>query len=103
MTRRKRVLFVGEAVTLAHVGRPVTLARALDRAVYEVMLACDPRVHGLLQAEGLPLIPLRSISPERFLSALAKGRPVFSAATLAGYVADELKLFDETQPDVVVG
>jgi UDP:flavonoid glycosyltransferase YjiC (YdhE family) len=103
MTGRKRVLFVGEAVTLAHVGRPLTLARALDPARYEVMLACDPRVHGLLQAEGLPLVPLPSISAESFLAALAEGRPLFSAATLARYVEDELRLFDETRPDAVVG
>ncbi|RXL56259.1 hypothetical protein EO238_33760, partial [Citrobacter sp. AAK_AS5] len=43
ISARKRILFVGEAVTLAHVVRPAVLARALDPSRYEVVLACDER------------------------------------------------------------
>jgi hypothetical protein len=40
---RRRILFVGEAVTLAHIVRPVVLAQALDPAQYAITLACDDR------------------------------------------------------------
>ena len=40
-TRRPRVLFIAEAVTLAHVARAVTLAGGLDSYRYEVILAYD--------------------------------------------------------------
>lgn len=41
--RRRRILFVAEAVTLAHVVRPFALAQSLDPSRYEVHFACDPR------------------------------------------------------------
>jgi UDP:flavonoid glycosyltransferase YjiC (YdhE family) len=44
---RRRVLFVGEAVTLAHIVQPVVLAQALDPAQYAITLACDARYLGL--------------------------------------------------------
>jgi UDP:flavonoid glycosyltransferase YjiC (YdhE family) len=39
---RKKILFVAEAVTLAHVGRPLALAQMLDRQRYDVHFACAP-------------------------------------------------------------
>ena len=40
---RRRVLLVGEAVTLAHVARPIALARKLVARGYRPILAADPR------------------------------------------------------------
>lgn len=48
VARRQRILFVGEAATLAHVVRPFVLARSLDPSRYEVHFACDPRFNKLL-------------------------------------------------------
>ena len=42
-TGKPRILFVAEAVTLAHVARPAVLAQSLDRDVYEVFFATDLR------------------------------------------------------------
>src|SRR5690606_21714330 len=42
-SRRPRILFVAEAVTLAHVARPMMLAQRLDPARYDVSLATDGR------------------------------------------------------------
>ncbi len=52
MSSPKRVLFFAEAVTLAHVARPITLAKGLDPTRYEVVMACDPRCQQFLQAQG---------------------------------------------------
>ena len=40
---RVRVLFIGEAATLAHVARPLALAAALPKHRYEVVLATPER------------------------------------------------------------
>jgi len=44
---KPRILFVAEAVTLAHVARPAVLAQALDRDVYEVFFATASRYNEL--------------------------------------------------------
>jgi UDP:flavonoid glycosyltransferase YjiC (YdhE family) len=95
-------LFVAEAVTLAHVGRPLALARTLDRQRYEVHFACAP---GYEQFFSTPLRhwPLTSISSARFLAALAAGKPVYDARTLHQYVLDDMRLLQAVRPDVVIG
>lgn len=101
--RKPRILFIGEAVTLAHVARPFALARSLDPAQYDVVFACDPRYNKLLGPLPFPWRPLHTIPSERFLDALARGNPLYDAATLRGYVEEDLALLREVQPDVVVG
>jgi UDP:flavonoid glycosyltransferase YjiC (YdhE family) len=102
-SRRLRVLFLAEAATLAHVARPVVLARSLDPALFEVDFAWCPRF-----AKAFGELPFRvhtidSMPSERFLDALARGTPLYDAETLRGYVRDDLALLDKVRPDVVVG
>lgn len=99
---RRRVLFFGEGVTLAHVGRPFALARALGSERFEAVVACPARYHGLAPA-GLRLLPLESQSPEEFNARLADGRRLYTEARLERYVAEDLRLIEEVRPDVVVG
>ena len=94
---------MAEAVTLAHVGRPLALARTLDRTRYEVHLACAHGYEPFVRHESLRSWPLHSISSEQFLAALAAGKPVYDAATLRAYVRDDLKLLREVKPDLVIG
>jgi UDP:flavonoid glycosyltransferase YjiC (YdhE family) len=101
--RKRRILFLAEAVTLAHVARPFALACALDPEAYEVYLACDPRYRHLFPASTFTWRPLSSISVERFLDALAKGQRLYDVPTLHGYVEEDLKLLQELRPDAVVG
>ncbi len=100
--RRVRVLFVGEAVTLAHVTRPLVLARALDPRTFEVSVAWDARYNALLGTLP-PYREIDSIPSARFLASLAKGAPLYDVDTLLGYVTADLRLLDEVKPDVVVG
>jgi UDP:flavonoid glycosyltransferase YjiC (YdhE family) len=99
----KRVLFAGEAVTLAHVARCVTLARALDPDAYDVHLAWDPRYDGVLGTQPFPHTPLWTIPGRRFAAALSRGTPIYREADLVRYVTEDLALFDRVRPDVVVG
>jgi UDP:flavonoid glycosyltransferase YjiC (YdhE family) len=101
--RRPRVLFVGEAVSLAHVARPFTLARALHAEQYDVHLACDPRFNQLLGPLPFPHHPITTISCDRFREALARGQPIYDTQTLRDYVAEDRKLLAAVSPDFVVG
>lgn len=100
---KRLILFIAEAVTLAHLARPLALALGLDPARYEIVVACDPRCRWLTDKYPLDVRPIASISGEAFLRALAWGRPVYSAAMLRAYVGDDLRLLGEVRPDLVVG
>ena len=100
---RRRIAIFAEAVTLAHVARPLALARGLDAERYDVTFVCDPRYADFLAAEPWRIHWIDSISGERFRDALAKGRPIYDAATLQRYVDDDLAVIDAVRPDVVVG
>lgn len=101
--RRLRVLMFAEAVTLAHVARPLALARALEGTRFDVVVACDPRYAELTAAARHPVEALSSIPGAQFTEALAKGNPVYNLATLEAYVAEDLQLIRRIEPDLVVG
>ena len=102
-TQRWRVLFFAEAVTLAHVARPITLARALDPERFEVVLACHPRYLELFPDIEFRQINIDSITSEAFLAALANGRRVYSRRQLELYVEEDLKIIDTIKPDLIIG
>lgn len=102
-TRRKRILFVAEAVTLAHAARPVCLARSLDPQRYEIVLAWDPRYKHLFGELSFPTRVIRSVATENFLGNLARGNPVYDVATLRTYVREDLEILAQTRPDLVIG
>lgn len=97
------VLFFAEAVTLAHVARPVLLAEALDPGRFAVHFAHCPRYRSLLG--DLPFTEHRidSIAPEQFTEALAKGEPLYNRDTLVGYVEQDLEVIARVKPDIIVG
>lgn len=101
--RRPRVLFVAEAVTLAHVARPVALARTLNPDLYDVTLAVSPRYRDLIKNLDFGVFPIRSIPTSQFLEALDKGRPLYDLQTLRDYVRDDLETIRSTSPDVIIG
>jgi UDP:flavonoid glycosyltransferase YjiC (YdhE family) len=100
---RQKILFIAEAVTLAHVGRAITLAKALDPRQYEVHFACADGYDFCFHDCHFTRWQIRSISSERFLTALAEGNPVYDEATLSRYVEEDLALLARVGPDVVVG
>ncbi|BBX72809.1 glycosyltransferase [Mycobacterium shinjukuense] len=101
-TRRRRILFIAEAVTLAHVVRPLVLARSLDPSRYEVHFACDPRYNKLLGTLPFPHHPIGTIPSERFLGNVAQGR-FYTGRTLRRYVEEDSRVLAAVAPDLVVG
>lgn len=100
---RKKILFLAEAVTLAHVGRPLALAAQLPRQRFDIACACSKAYAPFFDGSGLPRHDIDSIGGAQFLRALAEGKPVYDTATLASYVDDDLRLLRLLRPDVVIG
>ena len=100
---RPRVLFVGEAVTLAHPARAFALAQGIERQGFTPILAVDPRFSGLFPPSNWQTEEIHSISTGSFLTALANGSPIYDLATLRAYVEEDLTLMRKTKPSVVVG
>ena len=101
--RTRRVLFFAEAVTLAHVARPIVLARALESTGCQPVMACDPRSCRFIEGEDWQTLPLHSISGAQFLQALDRGSPVYDLATLRDYLVEDLRLIQSVKPDLIVG
>ncbi len=97
------ILLVAEAVTLAHFARILTLAKALDPDLYEVVVASDPRYSYLEGPLGCAFHPIRSIPSAEFTQALARGKPLYDVKTLTQYVENDLALLDRVKPDLLVG
>ncbi len=98
-----RVLFFSEAVTLAHLARPLVLAQSLNRANYEIQFAVDSRYRQFIDEASLDCRPIHSLSSEQFLQALSRGAPLYDARTLGNYVREDRELIEAFKPDVVVG
>lgn len=101
--RRIRVLFFAEAVTLAHVARPVVLAGNLDPERYEVHFAWHPRYRALFEPMPFHEHRIFSIEPGQFTAALARGSVLYDVPVLESYVREDLRLLREVEPDLVVG
>lgn len=102
-SQKPRVLFVAEAVTLAHVARAVALARTLDQDRYEVHLACDPRYHPLFEDVPATVHSIVTISGRHFQDRLRRGDPLYRPEELHRYVEDDLRLLTRLHPDAVIG
>ena len=103
MTRKRRVLFLAEPATLAHVVRPLVLATALDLNQYDVTFATGSDFRDLTADAGIKSRPLWSIGSKAYLAAVSAGRPVFPYRVLQRYVAEDLRHIAEIKPDLVVG
>lgn len=102
-TAPKRILFFAEAASLAHVTRPLVLAKAFPAPEWEIHFATDQAFEFCLTGLRSERHALRCIPPATFLRRLELGQPLYSQEELERYVADDLALIDHVKPDVVAG
>lgn len=100
---RRKLLFVTENITLAQVVRLATLARGLPSEEYEVHFACSDFDPLVFEGTTFQRWPLFTIDKEQGFKALAKGERMYDQKTLERYVADERRVLDQVQPEVVIG
>lgn len=100
---KPKILFISEAVSLAHVARPSVLASALAPDKFDIHFASNGQYS--LCHDGQPWTHhhLPSISSPVFLKRLAAGNPLYSLAELAHYIKDDLDLISAVKPDLIVG
>jgi len=100
---RHRILFFAEAVTLAHVARPMLLAQSLDAEKFDITVACDPRYQSLFSAPKIRQAPIKTIPGEQFLAALASGSPLYDQTTLREYIKEDLDVINQFKPQLIIG
>lgn len=98
-----KVLFFAEGATLAHVARPLLLARATDRRRFDVILARPKAFQWLTADAPFRLADLSCQDGSVFAHRLEHGLPLYDYPTLMRYVEDDLSLIDAEKPDVIVG
>ncbi len=96
-----RVLFIAEAVTMAHVVRPLALAEGLRNRGIAVQLAIAGS--GRDWPTDVDVLRLPGIGAEAFSRALERGRPVLESAVLNELVKADLALLGRCRPDLVIG
>lgn len=98
-----RVLFFAEGATLAHVGRPLVLARSLQTQGYEVVFCRPATYEWITRGESFEVLELRCQAPDEFARRLDQGQPLYDLNTLSSYVEEDRELIRQVRPDLIVG
>ena len=101
--RRGKVLFVAEAVTLAHAARPAVLARAAAARGWTPVMAIDDRFEAVCPSAEWQTERIVSMTTASFLARLARGAPIHDRRGFAAAVDEDLALLERTRPSAVVG
>lgn len=103
MSERKRILLFSEGVTASQIVRLVTLGRSLDRDRFEVSFACSEFAESIFAGTGFVRRKVHSLDPKQVLRAVRQGRRLYDERLLRQQVAEDLEVFREVRPDLVVG
>ena len=101
--RRGNVLFVAEAVTLAHAVRPAVLARAVAGHGWTPVMAIDDRFDAVCPSAEWRTERIVSMTTAHFLARLARGAPIHDRRGFAAAVDEDLALLERIRPSAVVG
>jgi UDP:flavonoid glycosyltransferase YjiC (YdhE family) len=100
---RKRILFLAEGATMAHVVRPLVLANSLDPSQFDIHFYSPPRFFPYLRDRPFTVGELKTMPGEQFLANLDKGVPPFPPDVIRDYVKQDCELIRRVGPDLVVG
>lgn len=100
---RKKILVMPDGNWLSHTSRPFEIAKVLREMDHEIIFASDGEYMKLPRDEGFPVIPIKTIAPERVLACSRNGRVNwYDYSLIEKCVEEELSLFDKTKPDSVL-
>lgn len=97
-----KLLFVAEAVSLAHVARPSVLAQHAVAAGYQVTFASNGQFPICSTNPQWQTYPLHSIAPGLFLQRLAAGQPVYTEAEIRAAVAADIRMLENLGPAAII-
>jgi len=98
-----KVLFFAEGATLAHVVRPLMLAKGLNPACFDVALCRPESFSKFTNGLTFPVLDLECQESDVFTRKLDRGSPLYDFSTLCRYAEADLALIDSEKPDVIVG
>ena len=100
----KKILFLAESVSLAHIGRPLKLATWAFTAGYEVHFAYSAKGIKVPDCENLPFpsYDLPGIEPKLFYQRLQQGKFPYTLPELQAYLKEDMQLIKKMQPDFIV-
>jgi UDP:flavonoid glycosyltransferase YjiC (YdhE family) len=103
MVGKLKVLFFAEGATLAHVVRPLMLAKGLNLTLFEPVLCRPVNFSKLTNDLPFQVLDLDCQDGSIFAQRLDHGSPLYDFQTLCHYVDSDLALIDREKPDVIVG
>ncbi len=102
---KKRILFICETVTMAHITRSASLASALPKEKFEIHFAAGEVPASVAnQVNEFKMHPLPSaVSSSDFLAALKVGKLPYSQNIIQSQVQEDLDLINTVRPDLIIG
>ncbi|MBE0470277.1 MAG: glycosyltransferase [Methyloprofundus sp.] len=100
---KKRILFIAENVTLAHIVRLLVLANSLDKKKYKIIFATGADARKLVEDLDFEYHSIPTLNSNTFIARLAKGERIYTYEELKSSVTFDLKLIQKISPDLIIG
>ena len=98
------ILVIGEGISLAHVTRPLLVARALASRGRRIVFATGERYRGWVERQGLARVhPIYTPDADAVYGRLRRMQPMYTAAELERSVRADLALIEAVGPALVIG
>lgn len=99
-----KILYLSEAVSLAHFGRPLVLAKIAQKHGFKNYFAVSDRIQQKMKSEleGVEVFNLPTIEDKKFYDRVQRCKFFYTVEELTDYVEAEVKLINELKPDLIV-
>ena len=99
----KKLLFISEAVSLAHVIRPLALIDQLSFEDFEIFFAVPNKYFWMVKNQKIVKIDLITQNPEHYEKKIKNGEALFNEKVLESQIEYDLKIIKEINPDLIIG
>lgn len=101
--RRKSILIIPYGHALAHVTRPLEIAKELKEDGCDIIFAGTGAHLNLAEREGFKVIKIAELDHDRILNAIRENKLTFaSQGELEYLINEEIRLYEQLKPDLVV-